>query len=173
MKFLFTIVYLLSSLNSYASNSSICGANNSRLAWVDDVIVSQYECQNERTTVCASQAILLGDGIQYFVLAGERKMESSVEEIKSFILLPAFGISKFFEDNSSLKMEQSPKATFVENSKKMKISFSLDKLTGEALYTVESRDLFPATPWLVLVSEKLHCQNINEQKLIFLEQQLN
>ncbi|MBP9680728.1 MAG: hypothetical protein KBD76_04945 [Bacteriovorax sp.] len=163
--FLFTICFLL----SLSSKASICGVENSRLVWTDDTIISQYECKNETTSLCASHAILLGDGIHYFVLAGARITDSNAEEMKSFILLPALGGDEFIEDDLFLIMQQIPEVPFLPNAKKLKTTFSLDKSNGQALYTVESRDFFSVNPWVTQVSEKFRCQNVNEQSLVSLE----
>jgi hypothetical protein len=157
-----SILSMLAIVTSFSALASVC-ETESRLSWDNDEVIIQYECRNAKTEVCFSKAIWGFDDAQYAVLAGKVETMQGRPSVYAFARAAGNKEGRIFETDQTLGLVSSPAPTIIIDSSKFRSTFVLDKNSGRAKYTQESKKLGLFTKWKTTVSENLVCTKIDNK----------
>jgi hypothetical protein len=157
MKSFLSLIILATSFSSLAS---VC-ETDSRLSWHNDEVMVQYECSNAKTELCFSKAIWGFDDSQYAVLGGKVETNQGKPSIYALARVDGDRQSRIFETRETLGLVDSPTPTIIIDSFRFRHTFVLDKNSGRAKYTQESKKVGLFTKWKTNISENLNCKKIN------------
>ncbi|MCM2351859.1 MAG: hypothetical protein NDI69_17730 [Bacteriovoracaceae bacterium] len=155
MKSAITIFFALFSLSSMAA---IC--DNSRLHWDNDQILEQFECQNAKTKLCSTKAIFGGDNNEYVVVSGQVDTDYGHPSVYVMVWYENDKEGRISEDRSFMELVYAPVPAIIIDNYKFRYEFILNKETGVASYTEESKKVLSFSGWKTSVSEKLVCKLI-------------
>ena len=137
--------------------SVICRPEIITTLWPQDQISDQYECKNENTTICVTKARWKFDGAEYV------SVRSSHGELDKYALINFLVRSvndkygKITENDLSLKMYFKPRPALIVDDFKLLHQFSLDKMSGLANYSLQTKKVMSLEKWKITFSEKLQC----------------
>jgi hypothetical protein len=159
MKLILSVITIVTSLSTMAS-ASVCDSEKNGLLWANDQIISQYECQNAKTILCATKAVFGSDNEKYVVVAGSVNTDKGHSRINALAWISGGKEGSVSEDNSLLELTYTPVAAIIIDNHKFRYEFNLNKKSGAASYTEESKKTLSLSGWSTLVSENLNCNKI-------------
>lgn len=146
-------------LFSFSARASLC-QSKPRLLWDTDKIVSQYECRNEISTLCATKAIYGLHDAEYVVLSGQIGGHRGHATLYALVWTDGEGEGKYYENNSVIDFLAKPAPTIILDSHKFRYEFVLNKKTGEASYREEAKEVLSFSRWKTLVDQEFRCQKL-------------
>lgn len=158
MKLILSVMFILTSFSTVAS---VCDTGKSGLLWENDKIISQYECKNAKTAICATKAVFGSDNTKYVTLAGSVNTNEGHSRVYALAWISGGKEGSVTESESLLELTYTPVAAIIIDEYKYRYEFNLNKKSGSASYTEESKKTFSLSRWSTKVSENLDCKKLN------------